>query len=101
MHRINIKFVLFRLRSACAKSTDKHDKLTDTKVNKDFRILWNYEYRFAYCPIPKTGTTTWMTILFDLVPWLDPGHHWKNKVMLLAKLLTLVEYLEHNQDGLI
>ena len=43
----------------------------DTEVNKNFRIMWNYQYGFAYCPIPKTGTTMWMNILFDLVPGLD------------------------------
>ena len=67
----------------------RHDRLLDPKVNRDFRILWNYKYRFAYCPIPKTGTTTWINILLDLVPWLDPDKQSRNKVILLPKPLTL------------
>ena len=90
---IEIQCLPLRLIEACAKTSDRHDSLLDTKVNKYFRILWNYQYRFAYCPIPKTGSTTWMFILFDLVPWLDPGKRWELKVILLPKPLTLVIYI--------
>ena len=33
-------------------------------------VLWNYEHRLAYCPNAKTGTTTWMHVLLEVVPWL-------------------------------
>lgn len=89
-----------RLLAACAKSDHREHRLMDTKnVNKNFRILWNYEYRFAYCPIPKTGTTTWMNILFDLAPWIDPGKRWKQQVHEVGYQLFKMPLLNYKAFG--
>ena len=40
------------------------------------QILWNYQYRFAYYPVPKACSYAWKSILLDFVPWLDPGKRW-------------------------
>ena len=76
-------FYTHRLIAACARTSHALNRATegrrllDPKVNPIFRVLWNYQYRFAYCPIPKAGTTTWLNIMFDMVPWLDPGQRWR------------------------
>ena len=55
-----------RLEEACVK----HSPRTPLTIGASTGMLWNYEHRLAYCPNAKTGTTTWMNILLELVPWL-------------------------------
>ena len=59
-----------RLEAACAKHRPRTPIL---EPGDGFFVLWNYEHRLAYCPIAKTGTSTWMHILLGLVPWLAAG----------------------------
>ena len=63
----------YRLEEACVKHnpwTPRMRMLYSVSATGT-SLLWNYEHRLAYCPNAKTGTTTWMHVFLELVPWLN------------------------------
>ena len=56
-----------KLKRHCRESKVLRETVNAAPTNETFEnILWNYHFKLAYCPIPKTGTSSWKKIFASL-----------------------------------